>query len=476
MAINILNSSSDSTHLNGGSSTSTSSIPDAISSCPRSSLPLGGNMNKPSSSSSKNDVVPSQKVIVYRRGAIIVVAILFLTQLHFSLTYYGPRFPTALLESNASFIDSEVVTRVATRTPQSANDISAGRLLASPPREEDRQGIVLLANFHGAGYNNQRQTIQGAVWAAHVLNRTLYMPVIFRSSKHTDKNRKSIRIDSVYNLTTLRNLVPIKTFWVEKEYGERQELCRHTPRNVEFDFFASNPPASPEELQRVVSGLSVNTSVIAAPIWLYVDGVLQFGGSFGLEREEFWGYFDFTDVIKQCADDMVNRLLRKECKDGLHGVHMRVSDRLGLPLFDASRGPAVFNRTVVDERDVDWNEVVLNAMFLDTKRFITVQDVFLKDHGPFPLTPDACVYVATDQVDHNKTQQFLNDVRKWGNGTRSILYSDLEESHLKDADSSCRSISPSMLEQAILSRVPGRYVASWFVSRIYQYYCVLLEK
>jgi hypothetical protein len=178
--------------------------------------------------------------------------------------------------------------------------------------------------------------------------------------------------------------------------SEANELCENSLK-VSIDNHAINPPAPADELRQLVATLPTNTSIDMTPSCVFVDAVLEFDGSFGVNRNAFWATLQFNEVIQQCADKVVNDL-RSQYRDGVHGAHLRVTDRPGLPLFDPSRGPAIFNCTVENDLDNKDSEHKLNVRFTDTGELVTMQDVFLNDKGTFPLTPSACVYVATDSM------------------------------------------------------------------------------
>ena len=93
------------------------------------------------------------------------------------------------------------------------------------------------------------------------------------------------------------------------------------------------------------------------------------------------------------------------------------------------------------------------CIYRDTGEHVITQDVLLKDSGP--VHNSSCVYIATDSVGHPKTQKFIETVRS-ETGARLITYGDIDRS-----SPACHGISPSILEQSIQSRIPGRFVASW---------------
>ena len=122
-------------------------------------------------------------------------------------------------------------------------------------------------------------------------------------------------------------------------------------------------------------------------------------------------------------------------------------------------------------RSRDWH-----CLFADTRQPVTMEDVMVGDilassrsgnnnnnnnNNSANKTRDShnnpatdCVYVATDSASHPTTQRFRQVTESQGQA-RVVFYSDLALSE------QCQRLSASIFDQAILARIPGRYLAAF---------------
>ena len=338
-----------------------------------------------------------------------------------------PCLPSAPQDSSAS---RQVAGGQQDQQPQQSDTgLLASLLKIFSPGKGESEG-KLFVRFGGSGWNNQRQTLVASAWMARALGRTLRLPKNFKSSFH---DAAAIAVESVLNIEALRAFVDV-------ELGP--EPANLKPIKIEADPYCLSR-ARAGDLRNVAAPYAARNIVSVAP-WIYSGTVLDFtADSVGVTAEEFFGAFQMHDDIKTCADTVVADLLR-ECQGGLHGVHMRVTDRHPFPLLDCGKGKELFGReTRMHQREG-------RCQFVDAKKDVEAADVLLADPSPSgALGQSSCVYTATDGASHKQTGSFIETIRA-KSGARAILYADISPKMSK----SCKAVNPSILEQAIVASVP----------------------
>jgi hypothetical protein len=302
------------------------------------------------------------------------------------------------------------------------------------------------------GWNNQRQQLFAGVLMAKAFGVPLNLPSHFMPNRH---DNSLVSADSVLDLKTLGRYIAGS----EENAGKAINLVkpwkwgRTFPNTVTLELNGAcgfSLSALKEASEKALDSRGADALIVKA-WWVYVDDITFDDGETGTTSEALWEGIQPSPVISQCASAIVKDL-SESCPNGLHLIHMRVSDRKPWPLFECARGEKVLSFPLVNAKEKE------GRCLASDERELLMEEVVINDPGPTEgavLGEGSCVYVATDRVMHERTVGAVNAIKE--TGARAIMYGDI----LNTMAPECKKVIPSNLEQVIGATVPGRFVATF---------------
>lgn len=276
------------------------------------------------------------------------------------------------------------------------------------------RALEIAPELSTSGWNNQRESVVAGAVFARAMNRTLVLPTRFNPST---QDHFAFEVASVIDIPRLQEYVPVMLddeLYEEMRRGLRVEFDVHCPGLTEVQIRRAGQ--RPERLLLNVG-------------YVYEDVVFKSNAAFSSALStNVYKYLRPHPAYYECALKVVAAI------DAKISVHLRVGTRIKpAPLMDCE----AHGYTTVNHDDVHCED--------EDGRIVSMADL---------IRGDSTIYVATNDVHHPHTVDFLRRMPK------AYTYANISSL----VQSECRGVDDvSVLEQAICA-VTDVYYATFYSS------------